>query len=209
VFVETRLIFRRASGWDYAVYQWQESGADAELLEGNWVEQVLELEDGRAYTIPARLDCRTCHETSESTTGTPVLGITSYQLTNDLAESSIFDEEPNVADVDGESAEETLALGYFVGNCISCHDGGRTDNSAFSLYPELARVNTVGVATEGETAPGVRVVAGDPSQSVLYEAVVEAPLPGYTGAYKEMPPLGLDRADPEASEILGNWISGL
>ena len=61
--VETRLIFRRADGWEYALYEW--AGDDAMLFEGNWSEKVVELSGDVTHTLPARLDCRTCHETYE------------------------------------------------------------------------------------------------------------------------------------------------
>ena len=211
--IETRLLFRRAAGWEYAVYLWNASGADADLLEGNWLERKLALTDGNGdpfpYTVPARLDCRTCHETSEDATGTPVLGVSALQLPASLQDAPFFDAPPPAAEVEGRSPEETAALGYFVGNCVACHNGGHGDNTAFSLYPEHAVENTVGHPTESETGVGVRVVAGDPESSVLFITVARAREPGYSGPFKAMPPLGVDRADPAAEHVLGAWIAGL
>ena len=105
--------------------------------------------------------------------------------------------------------EETAALSYFVGNCITCHNDGDSINSSFSLYPEEAVGNTVDQPTESETGEGIRVVPGDPEQSVLYVTVVEAGAPGYRGPFKVMPPIGGDVIDPDASAILGSWIENL
>jgi hypothetical protein len=96
-----------------------------------------------------------------------------------------------------------------VGNCITCHNGGESINSAFSLYPEDAVGNTVDRPTESETGEGIRVVPGDPDQSVLYITVVEAGRSGYRGPFKVMPPIGADVIDPDASAVLGSWIENL
>lgn len=208
--VETRLIFRTSNGWDYAIYRWLADASDAEALEGNWAEVTLALGDGELeHTLPARLDCRTCHETHESVASTPVLGIIGLQAGADLVEAEVFSEAPETTTVAGRSDEETAALSYFVGNCISCHNGGDSINSSFSLYPNDAVANTVDQPTESETGDGVRVVAGDPEQSVLYITVVEAGSPGYRGPFKMMPPIGVNVVDPSAKTVLGPWIESL
>ena len=208
--IETRLLFKNSEGWDYAIYQWSDDGRDAELLPGNWAEVPVELEDGELiHTLPSRLDCRTCHETHEERAGVPVLGVSSLQTDDDLTEANVFDRPPVLEEVQGRTPEETAALGYFIGNCTACHNGGNALNSSFSLYPEDAVANTVDQPTETETGEGIRVVPGSPEQSVLFITVVDAPVPGYRGPFKAMPPLGLSVVDPDAQAILSTWIEGL
>jgi hypothetical protein len=211
--IETRIIFRREAGWDYAAYLWNDDGTDAELLAGNWVEVPKDLEDAHGdpfpYVVPARLDCRTCHETSQNKTGTPVLGMNAFQLPPSLSRSPIFETTARLEPVVGRSERETRALGYFVGNCISCHQGGSTANSVFSLYPGVAVANTVDQPSDISSAEGIRVVPGEPEESVLFLTVVRAREPGYDGPFKAMPPLAITRGDPSAEDILGEWIEGL
>lgn len=207
--IETRLIFRTETGWDYTIYRWLSDASEAERLEGNWAEVPVTLTGGRPHTLPSRLDCRTCHETHEAVAGVPVLGIGSSQTGADLVEAGVFAGTPDLEPVQGRTEEETAALGYFVGNCTSCHNGGDAINSAFSLYPDVAAANTIGEPTESETGEGIRVVPGSPEQSVLYISVVEAPKPEYPGPFKVMPPLGVDIADERAELILRNWIESL
>lgn len=208
--VETRLIFRTSDGWDYGAYQWLPDGSNAHVLEGNWAEVPLTLDGGElVHTIPARLDCRTCHETHEAVAASPVLGISSLQADTDLVEAEVFSETPDTTSPTGRTDEESAALSYFVGNCISCHNGGDTINSSFSLYPEHAVANTVNQPTESETGEGIRVVPGDPEQSVLYVTAVDAWSPHYRGPFKAMPPIGVDVADPNAKSVFGTWIEGL
>ncbi|MBW2190552.1 MAG: hypothetical protein JRG93_13355 [Deltaproteobacteria bacterium] len=208
--VETRLLFRTSEGWDYGLYQWLPDGSDAEVLRGNWAEVPLDLGDGElTHTLPSRLDCRTCHETHEDVSATPVIGISKLQTGADLLATEIFSRPPTTTPVQGRTDEETAALSYFVGNCITCHNGGDSINSSFSLYPEDAVANTVDRPTESETGEGIRVVAGDPERSVLYITVVEAGATGYRGPFKMMPPIGGNIIDPDASAILGAWIENL
>ncbi len=198
--LETRLLFRRKAGWDYAVYAWDEEGKGAEIRDGNWVAQSVA---GLDYTIPGRLDCRACHEAAEEQFGTAVLGIGDLQIDDDLAGSELFDGRPDVVDVAGRTEAETDALGYFVGNCVHCHAGGYGENASFSLLPDAAVANTVDQPFEA--GRGVRVAPGDPDASGLYLVVVE----GGATAEDSMPPLGIDRRDPAADDILATWIEGL
>jgi len=211
--IETRLLFRRDERWDYATYVWNDDRSDAELLPGNWLEVPKDLQDtsgnAYAYTIPSRLDCRTCHETSQGSTGTPVLGFNELQLPESLESAAFFDAPPAVVPVVGRTDAETKAFGYFVGNCIACHNGGKGDNAAFSLYPEQAVGETVNQETEISSAEGIRVIPGDPESSVLFVTVVRAGQADYDGAFKVMPPVGITRTDPTAEAILGDWILGL
>ena len=208
--VETRLIFKTDEGWDYAIYQWREDASDAERLTGNWAEVSVSLGDGDLmHTLPSRLDCRTCHETHEAVAGVPVLGVSSLQTGDDLVEADVFAADPALQAVEGRSDEETAALSYFIGNCTSCHNGGDALNSGFSLYPDVAVANTVDQPTESETGEGIRVVPGRPDESAVFITVVDAPEPGYGGAFKAMPPIGLSRVDPRAEEALSSWIEGL
>lgn len=208
--VETRLIFRTEEGWDYAIYQWLPDATDAEKLEDNWAEVRVQLrDDQRIHTLPSRLDCRTCHETHEAVAGTPVLGIGSLQTSDDLVDAGVFSERPTLERVRGRTEEETTAFSYFVGNCTSCHNGGDSINSSFSLYPDDALATTIDQPTESETGEGIRVVPGDPDQSVLYVTVVLAGDPGYRGPFKAMPPIGVNTTDEDADAVLGNWIENL
>ncbi|MFO0615290.1 MAG: hypothetical protein U0414_22040 [Polyangiaceae bacterium] len=207
--VETRLLFRLADSWQYAVYVWREDGSDADLLTGNWASVPLTTPTGVTHDVPSRLDCRSCHETHQEIAGHPVLGVDALQVDDALAQSDAFAAPPSLGVVEGRTPEETAALGYFVGNCVSCHTGGKATNASFSLAPADAVTETVNVPTESETGVGVRVVPGDPEASVLFIAVVSARKPGYDGPFKAMPPIGWKHLDPSVEAPLRAWIEGL
>jgi hypothetical protein len=208
--VETRLLFRTRLGWDYAVYHWNVEGTEARLLPPDGDEIPVELTgisgNTQRYTIPSRLDCRGCHETQ---TGSPMIGVSQHNLDADL--EPLFTTPPVLAPSPARSPEETAVMGYLVGNCVHCHHGVLdSDNASFSLLPRDLVEQTVGVETDSSASGiGVRVVAGDPEGSALYEAVVLAGAGDYPGDFKPMPPIGVSWTDPTAAALLAAWIEGL
>lgn len=214
VAVETRLMIKRAGGWRFAVYHWNRENTEAQLIAGErWPERVLQLEDpsgtGRTdtYTVPGALDCRACHETHRQ--AEPVIGLDPLNFDPDLA--PVFDVAPAPVDLPAATPEEAAAMAYLLGNCVHCHHGReKGDNAAFSLMPAVLRANTVNQPTASSASgDGVRVVPGDPEGSAIYEAVVRARDPGYPGDFKPMPPVGIDRVDPDAAAVLRAWILSL
>lgn len=216
VTLETRVLARRSGGWVYALYHWDAAGTEAALSGEDWRAESLALEDASgarfAYTLPGKLDCRSCHETPGLT---PVLGISRWQQPEALAAEAehVYVTAPPAADVAAvaTSAVEALAMSYLVGNCAFCHSGRDTgENSAFALTPDVLRENTIDRETDSSASGiGIRVVPGEPEASALYEAVVLARRPGYRGDFKPMPPAGIDRVDPRVEQVLRRWILSL
>jgi hypothetical protein len=208
--VETRLIQKTDDGFDYAVYQWNEAGDDATLLDLARTTTVdVSTSAGKlSHTIPSRLNCRSCHE-SQSTT---ILGFVPLQLDvndqlRDLADQAIFDRElMRPAPINGASDLEKRVLGYFVGNCTHCHNGEDGPASAFSLKPADALNNIVDQRATSELVSGYRVVSGSPEQSGLYLALSRDDAEGTAQA---MPPLGVDRRDEQALTFVKTWIESL
>jgi hypothetical protein len=56
------------------------------------------------------------------------------------------------------------------------------------------------------TAPGIRVVPGNPEMSVLYRQLTRMNL---TRGYNPMPPVGVQVADPDAVQLVREWILSL
>lgn len=212
VAVETRVMRHEPGGWRYAVYHWGRDGREAMRLEARWGERRFLLEDLNGadfeYVIPGELDCEACHETHRAA---PVIGIGPENLDPALVEAGVFDAPPGVVGHPYRSDAERRAMSFVTGNCVHCHHGeAGGDNASFSLRPGDLVANTVGVETDSSASgDGVRVVPGDPEASALYEAVVEAWAPGYAGAFKPMPPVGVVGSDHKAAEILREWIESL
>lgn len=214
VAVETRIIRRVADGWQYGVYHWDAAGREARLAEARWPESRFLLEDVNGsdfpYAIPGELDCEACHDTHLST---PIIGLGPGNLDAELVNTrpDLFTTPPTPVELPARTPIEARAMSYLVGNCVHCHHGQRgSDNAAFDLRPEGLLANTVDVPTDSSASgDGIRIVPGDPAASALYEAVVDAGLPGYRGDFKPMPPVGIVAPDHDAAGILRAWIEEL
>ncbi len=215
--IETRVLRKGTDeAWELATYQWNAEGDDAELLDGDY-EVVVPLPDGGQHTIPSTLMCRECHESSPH----PVLGDIELQLSEGiegrpsaltvLADAGVLQQLPppdprRVSDHGGDEATDRV-LGWFVGDCLHCHNGSDGPSSSFDLDPAVALANTVGQQTESSaSAAGVRITAGDPTASILFLAV--------SGEHDDpeiepMPPVAIDAIDGAAIEALRAFISGL
>ena len=199
--IETRVMHRTRKGWDFATYVWD--GDDA-ALQGDWDNVEVDWVDGLEHTVPTNIDCRTCHEP-----GGGVIGLRDLQIDSAGARvlSELAEPPPKPAEVEGPDALTTEILGYFIGNCVHCHDGESGDQHSFDLGPEVALANVIDQPTEANaTAPGIRVVPGDPAASILFLAI--------SGEHddpeiREMPPLGVQMRDMEAIERVRSWIEGL
>ncbi len=207
--VETRLLRLQANGWDYSVYGWDDAGEEAELLELRRSESRPVLSDADEvveHQIPSRLECRQCHESS----ATQVLGVSELQLaaSGSLAALAARLSPAPVAPYDAlpEGGPLTTAvLGYFSGNCVHCHNGSNGAASSFDLRASVALRNIVNQPTESSaTADGLRVVPGEPEQSVLFQG-----LRGGALDVKDMPPLGVAQRDARAIDLLRDFIVAL
>ena len=157
--VETRYIELTADGWVFATYRWLEDESDAVLAPKFGQRAVYELADGVPYDLPARTDCRACHEGNVSR----VLGFSALQLSAARDPGAPHAEPLRPGDVDlarlvaqgkvkglpgdlvalapevpARSATERSALGYLHGNCSSCHNArGPLADLEFSLEVRL------------------------------------------------------------------------
>ncbi len=195
--VETRVLRRDDAGWDFATYVWD--GDDAVRLEP---EARVELEDPE-HTVPSRYECRICHEPA----GGPI-GLRARQLAPDDLEQLNTRFRPDVEHVpiDGHDGPTTEVLGYFVGNCVHCHDGRRSKQTAFDLRPDVALENILGVETESPLLPrGMRVEPGSAENSSLWLALARSD----TLDISAMPPAGVQQVDIEAVDLVGDWIDAM
>ncbi len=208
--IETRLMRLDTEGtWDYATYRWNGDGSEATLVDPAAPDPVPVSTEGEEFvhTIPAKLECRTCHESREG----EVLGFEALQLGDQLdvlGGKDLFAETPaTAAPIDHDDPVTRELLGRFYGDCVHCHNGGDGPSSSFDLRPDVALENTIGVMTASSaSAFGIRIVPGDPAASILFQS--------YSGEtsdseVKLMPPVGVDVRDDASIELLRGWILNL
>jgi hypothetical protein len=214
---ETRVLRRAADDWEYAAYLWRDGGGEADLLAlKNQVPVGIAAPEPFPHLVPNRLQCRKCHESAP----TRVLGFSELALSEPpagggptqleiFAAAGLFSSAPPAAPerIEHPDATTRQVLGYLEGNCTHCHNGGSEANPAFDLQHTVALENIIDHPTESSaSAAGIRVVPGAPEESILFLAFSGE---GTDPEIKAMPPLGVERRDAAAVELLRTWIESL
>jgi cytochrome c553 len=237
--VETRMLWRAGDGvWHYASYLWNDAQTDATLAPADGVSQAAEVAPGRWHAVPARDDCRTCHENS----GSPVLGVSALQLSSDRDPQAPHAEplEPGMLTNETLAAQGRLAgapavlavqppripgdartraaLGYLTANCGHCHNDATTIASVrFPLrmpaYATPADLERVVAELTARTTRWDR-----PHAAPGTTRLVDAGAPDASALVarmrsrrpsSQMPPLGSAIADGDAIDLVSAWIAGL
>lgn len=229
--VETRLIFKlladdNAPGaWFYATYQWNAAG-DGTTAVTTGVQNA----NGTEHDIPARTDCRACHERLQPSR---VLGVDAIQLDHD-APAGLTDLEDLIADglltappagapprfpLPG-TAVDTAALGYFHGNCGHCHN---PTSDVIDVAPIDLRLRTSMLGSVAETpayATTVGKAAAIPylENGMMYTTLVIPGDPPNSSvisrmnsmlSFRFMPDVAVETVDPDGQAALVAWINSL
>ena len=213
--VETRVLRLGQGGYDYATYVWDESGESATLADpARPLRIAVELQGEHfEHVVPARLDCRKCHESQPaSVLGFDELGLNHFPAgaaateLERLLEAQVLDGAPLAPDhVDAPDALSREVLGYLEGNCTHCHNGGERASAAFDLRHPVAFEQLIDRETESEALSGLRVASGEPQASALYLALSRAAV----DSIQPMPPVGVERVDAQGLDLFRRWIEGL
>jgi uncharacterized repeat protein (TIGR03806 family) len=229
-FLETRLLIRRANGWDALPYVWNAAGTEARLaivgaeLQASWVNAD-GAQQGVAWSVPNKNQCKGCHALDGATMP---IGPKARNLNRDMAYESGAENQlaawmrlghldaapsdaPKLAAFDDESAPiEARARAYLDINCGHCHNPlGPASNSGLNLAHEETDAAKWGVfkkpvaAGRGAGLGHYSIVPGSPDQSILYTRMASND-PGVM-----MPELGRTLAHEEALSVVRAWIAGL
>jgi hypothetical protein len=236
--VETRLLWKSSPAkWQMASYAWNDEGTDATLAPADGIPGFIEIAPGRRHSIPSRSDCTACHGATRS----GPIGFNALQLSADRDPNAIHGEPlgPGMLTLATLVNEKALApapthlianpprirtgnpatrsaLGYLVGNCLMCHNGGADgtplgpsltirellddgDSAACTLIGRPSAWQVPGVA-DGHS---VVVHAGAPDLSALFVRMRSR------SPSSHMPPLGTVIRDQQALDAIAQWISGL
>jgi len=214
--VETRALLSDGERFEYAAYVWDEAGTDAtraDLKEP--IAIAVSNDDGPlVHHVPARIDCRKCHESQPvAALGFDELGLSEPLAGEDrsqleaLFEAGVISDLPDAPALLEHPDRRTRAvLGYLEGNCVHCHNGSDGASSSFELRHPVALSNLIDRETEGESVGGIRLVPGDADNSALYRALEGGRLFPDVAA---MPPVGVDVRDEGAIELIRDWINDM
>ena len=201
--IETRVILRTETGWEFATYQWRDDQSEADLLDGTSPVAVNTTNpDGVNFDhlIPSRAQCQTCHGSDPAF----ILGFDELQLTstlpgqsdiqlNRLATSGIFAQAVPGSPLQPTGTGDTLAIaGYIQGNCVHCHNG----TTQFDMREPGFLTKVVGVES---TIGQLLIAPGQPDSSRIYNR--------FSGG--AMPPLGVQVQDDATAEVMRRWIAAM
>jgi uncharacterized repeat protein (TIGR03806 family) len=230
--METRVMVKMDSGWEFAEYIWNDAQTEAFLdTSGNGgfkeTEWILNGENRFVnYRFPAMSQCTICHNID---TATP-LGIKPESINSEIVYSDGLQNQlqklidfgylenalPStiipVADwTDLATPVQDRMRAYIDINCGNCHqDGGQGDYRGVRLaYAATENIENIGVCVDADTAipdlVGQKLIAPrDIENSIIYfRMAIEG-----DGQYK-MPQFGQNLRHTEGLALMEDWINSL
>jgi uncharacterized repeat protein (TIGR03806 family) len=229
--IETRFMLRRASGWEFHSYKWNDAGADAERVTKAVEADFEVVRSGRArtqtYQYPDKDTCPVCHSASPGR----VLGPSTAQLNSELAYEDgmhnqlellagldLFVHAPTPASGgagalpqlpdprDQSAALEQRARSYLHSNCAHCHQPG--GYSSPDLRMDLRYDRTLAETNICDEEPvffegAPKLIApGAPHDSALWVRMRD------TGVNR-MPPVATTEIDQLGVVVLTRWIESI
>ena len=230
--VETRILVRRADGWDALPYVWNDEQTDAVLKRvGDIKPMTLVRDDGDketfAYLVPNQNQCAACHATNAETKEIQPIGLKARHLNKPSSYSPAFNqldhwvasglltaEEAAAAPANADWRDQDAPLAararaYLDINCSHCHNpNGAADTSGLNLEPDaegpaLGLCKPPIAAGGGTGGRAFGIVPGAPDQSItLFRMETTDPA-------AMMPELGRALVHEEGVRLVRDWIAAM
>jgi len=232
--IETRLLVRRASGWEGLPYLWNDDKTEARLaVVGATLPVDAVQEDGvmrtYQYHVPNGNQCKECHQAQVkvmSPLGPKARNLNKPYAYPDGVENQLShwsrlglltgapdpDTAPRTPPFDDPTAGtlEERARGYLDVNCAHCHNGGgAARNTGFYLTIDETDATRLGICKSP-------VAAGRGTGGLHFDVAPgdpDASILVYRMASIEpgiaMPELGRQRVHAEALDVISQWIASL
>ncbi|MGB5982339.1 MAG: hypothetical protein WBG46_09355 [Nonlabens sp.] len=226
--IETRLIYRTNSGWEFADYKWNDEQTEAVLDLNGSDTQVDFIDEGSNrsinYRIPSRTECLTCHKKVDE--ASPI-GPKPFNLNSDYtfvdgiqnqlekwSSLGYLTDLPNAVNRLPDWKDPTLDLqervrSYTEINCAHCHnDLGHCSYREIRFdYMNSSENQNLGVCVEPEELVGsgqTHVVRpGVARRSALFYRI------STNNPAERMPLLGRSTVDEAAVQLVEDWINSL
>ena len=223
--IETRLMIKKATGWIFANYVWNDAQTEASLTDTNGFVDIAWLENGTpkstTYEIPHPNDCFTCHKSGS--TAMPIgpkpqnlnknftyAGGSMNQLSKWIEVGYLESAPSTIAStVDWTDTSKPLdmrARSYLDINCAHCHtDGGHCDYMAMRFsFTETATPVNLGICVTPFESPQPFLIAG---RSIERSAVYDRMTTNIES--KRMPLIGRTIVHDEAAAMIEQWINSM
>ncbi len=232
--LETRFSIKGSDGKFYFVtYKWNEEQNDAVLLRSGLDESIsITKANGnqseQTWSYPSAIECISCHNsTNGGTLGTKSrylnkdytyskTGRTANQLVTlshlGILNQNISDDDTNniltsKSITDATASLDEKARSYLDLNCAYCHRSGTGNRGNFDLRLNLDILQTGILSATPYISLGIPnekiVDAGNVSTSILYHRM------NSTEAAIKMPPIGKNKIDAKAVQLINEWINQL
>jgi len=229
--LETQILVRDANGAVYGLtYKWRPDNRDADLQTTGSTEDILVTNATgvrtQTWTYSSPADCLTCHTpvanyvlgvNTRQLNGNvtyPATGVTDNQIRT-LNRLGLFSPAINEAAIanyakltplaDTKAPLSERARSWLDANCSQCHRPGSVANFDVRYDTALASqhlTNFPAGVSLGFTNPEI-IAPGDLGRSVLFARInTNAPT-------LKMPPLGRNRIDEAAVQVMADWINRL
>lgn len=223
--LETRLLIKRAQGWNALPYVWDDeqtdaflepAGAEKKVTYTTHIGEVLNIN----YSIPNQNQCKNCHGRGDRLMP---IGPSARQLNRSagtknqlitwsdkgiLSGLPSIDEMPMLINYEEKNyALNDRARSWLEANCAHCHrDDGSAKTSGLHLLASVTNPLHLGVgkapvaAGRGSGGRKYDIVPGSPEESILYHRI-QSNDPGVM-----MPELGRKVMHKEGVELISAWI---
>lgn len=226
--IETRLLFKKTAGWEFADYVWNDSQTEATLdLNGSFTDIIFEKDGVQRtvnYRIPNLLECRVCHKSDD--TSMPIGPkpqnmnmVMSYQ-DGDMNQLSKWQEVGYLEETSATVAalpnwkNPSISLnervrGYVEINCAHCHkDTGHCSYRDIRFdYTSSGTDENIGICEipDEDLGNGLThlIRPGIPARSTIYYRF------NTNNESERMPLLGRTVKDEEALELIEDWINSI
>lgn len=222
--IETRVLLRRAGGWEALPYVWNADLSDADLkVAGTRLPVTVTRPDGQridiSYAVPNKNQCKECHSSAGAVVPIgPVAAnmaiapdkAAAFRRRIDWAAAPISADGPVWNDPVTGSLDQR-ARAYLMVNCAHCHNprGSASNSGLFFNYAAAADRTSTGLykrpvaAGRGSGGREFDIAPGQPDQSIMVHRMASTE-PGVA-----MPEVGRSMVHEEGVALIRAWISSL
>jgi uncharacterized repeat protein (TIGR03806 family) len=223
--IETRFLVKTAVAVYGLTYRWRADQTDADLVSSDggdvfYIVRVNGVKTKQLWHYPSQSECNTCHNAlagralgfnTRQMNGPHVYGAQNLNQIQALSDAGYFtapvagvNNMPALAKAnDTTQSLEWRVRSYFAANCIQCHQPGGPSFAIWDARPttptDSANMINGMLNYVGGDENNRFVVPGDLDHSMAFKRI--------TAKEPRMPPLASNELDPNAIQLLSEWIT--
>ena len=223
--IETRFIVKTSDGIYGLTYAWRDDQSDADLVPDYGMDVFYDVTvNGKPtqqlWHYPARYECIECHSpaggyglgfNTRQMNGSHVYGTQTINQIKALSDAGYFSapvSHVNNLPALAKASDTTQSLewrvrSYFAANCLQCHQPAGEAYTYWDARPttptDFAHMINGMLVFDADDPANRFIVPGDTSHSMVLKRL--------TGEEPRMPPIATREIDPEAIQLISDWIT--